>query len=67
MTRIVIFPAIAAIFFGLLLLAAPSFIESIAQVNKENPTSDEWILKNRRVFGLGFALLGVIALLSAFI
>lgn len=67
MTRIVIIPAVVGIVFGLLLLVAPSVIESIAQVGGENPTSDDWILKNRRMFGVGFALLGVLALISAFI
>ncbi|MEE9166604.1 MAG: hypothetical protein V3U24_03960 [Candidatus Neomarinimicrobiota bacterium] len=67
MTRIVIFPATAAILFGLLLLVAPSVIESIAQLEKGKKTADEMILKNRRKFGVGFALLGLMALFSAFI
>lgn len=67
LVKIVIFPSIAAIVFGLLLLVAPSVIESIAQVGGDKQTSDEWILKNRRKFGIGFGLLGLMALLSALI
>ena len=67
MTRIVIAPAIAAILFGLLLLVAPTVIESIAQVGGDQQTADDWILKNRGMFGVGFALLGLMALISVFI